>query len=124
MRTAQDVPAGRAADMLVAKLLGWRWNDESAFEPGGGMWSRHSDAWLAYFSTDMAAAWQLVESLKTPDVFCELYSGVPDPANRYHPEPVWTCRFVRDGQLLGYGSAPEPPLAICRAVIAWQGASA
>jgi hypothetical protein len=53
---------GRDLDALVAeKVMGWKWNDESAWL-GDSKWSRtHGDPWnfLPHYSTDIAAAWDI-----------------------------------------------------------------
>ena len=120
---SMTVPSGREMDAQVAHRIGWSWDECTAYQPDGGRCSMlGSDPWwwLPYYSTDEGAAWAIVRALKTPDVFFELYSGVPEPASRYESDQVWTARFVRAGQLLGYGMAKEPAEAICLAALAWK----
>lgn len=56
-------------DQLMAALLGWKWDDRSAFRPGGGRYSRMRNDpwwWLPSYSGNMSDAWELVDHLKPP----------------------------------------------------------
>ena len=59
--------AGRELDALVAeKVMGWTWDGKTAWSPTGSrLWMVRKDPywWLPYYSTDIAAAWEVVEKL-------------------------------------------------------------
>jgi hypothetical protein len=108
-----NTPAGREMDMLIAvQVMGWVLTDVSAYSPTGSAWARNvhgDDDWLEYYSTDIAAAWKLVEKLcnetgcdvvrvckRDPEIFAE-----------------WSCNFGRGFEAFGNTA----PLAICRAAL-------
>lgn len=59
----------RSLDIVVAQALGWRWNAESAWSPGGSRYARMRHRaddpwyWLPYFSRDIGSAFYVVEFL-------------------------------------------------------------
>lgn len=108
------MPAGREMDMLMIDVMGGEVIDKAIhfdvsmgiryaiqddgvwkFEPGLG--------WLWSPSTDITAAWQVVEKLKGSRGFA-LYSSVP---------AGWMANF--DG--MAVASADTAPLSICRAAL-------
>lgn len=54
---------GRDLDGIVAlKVMGWTWSGKTAWSPSGSRNDiAHGDAWLPYYSTDIAAAWEVYE---------------------------------------------------------------
>ena len=94
--------AGRELDALIAeKVMGWRlqaepytcWNlpdgDQRIYTPN--------------FSTDIAAAWRVVEKMRSPDF-------------RLNREGDWVCCF--GGTVAFCGDGDTAALAICRAALA------
>lgn len=54
-------------DKRIAKIMGWTWNDKTAYSPTGSsndMQRKDPFWWLPYYSTDIAAAWQVVKYMK------------------------------------------------------------
>lgn len=60
--------AGRELDALIAeKVMGWTWNEFTAWSPSGSrnaIQFKNDLSWLPYYSTDIAAAWEVVEKIK------------------------------------------------------------
>lgn len=63
---------GRELDALIAeKVMGWTWDEKSAWSPSGSKWSRKVPGkvildewgWLLHYSTDICAAWEVVEKM-------------------------------------------------------------
>ena len=111
------MPAGREMDALIAaNVLGWKVDDLTATSPSGSANSRtaHGDDWLEYYSTDMTAAWKVVEKLG----FSLLRSPYTDnwtAAKITDVEPVISGVEVNLGD--SEGVANSAPLAICRAAL-------
>lgn len=122
-----EMPAGRELDALVAeKVMGFvrvaddtsdyhgvRHGTEVLLPPGETLHSlrewlpRSGPIAFGYFvtqrySTDIAAAWQVVERMRNPDF-------------RLNKDGDWGCSF--GGELRFVGLAPTAPLAICRAAL-------
>jgi hypothetical protein len=100
-----NMEAGREMDALVAeKVMGYERVPD--IKPYG-----FGDAWLQHYSTDIAAAWQVVGKLENNDFWWEASNVVPnsDPI-------VYEWKFVTVGR---QGEACEftAPLAICRAAL-------
>ena len=62
--------AGRNLDALVARMVvGWTWDDVSAWAPGRSRYARNLPGreweFLPHYSTDIAAAWEVVERLRS-----------------------------------------------------------
>ena len=69
---------GRELDALVAaKVMGWSWDGRSAWSPCGSRYARTLDeritlpqtvrddeGWLPFYSTSIAAAWEVIEKLQ------------------------------------------------------------
>ncbi len=97
---------GRELDAIVAEtVFGYRlkkqhgncfWVDVDGIEPD------HSTE----FSTDIAAAWEVVEKLRS-SFFIHL---------EYQPHYGWTC-LITMGEVAVIGEAGKAPLAICLAAL-------
>ena len=97
-----NMPAGREMDALIAVAIGWVIEDVTAISPSGSKWARNvhgDDAWLPYYSTDIAAAWEVVVEFNNE---CTL--------NNVHG--IWGVHFHG-----GVGESKSAPLAICRAAL-------
>lgn len=116
MSTALDtIPAGRDLDALVAeRVMGWH----VQYTRIGDYWmgaTRHDPTWsVKEFtpSTDIAAAWLVVERMREQEWAMNLDVAEGDKLKPYD------CRlFNRDGRrrVLAYGETF--PLAICRAAL-------
>ena len=123
MTTASDLPAGRELDALVAeKVMGWTFQ---TFPEGACPEVRHwhrtspipeerSPEWAASFigacprfSTDLAAAWTVVEKLRGCDQWPEI--GATGRS--------WYCEFEGEPGVIVEGFGDTAPLAICRAAL-------
>jgi hypothetical protein len=106
-----EVKPGRELDSIVAeKVMGWKWNAESAWL-GDSKWSRtHGDPWsfLPHYSTDIADAWAVVEKLREGnDVELKtLYWG---------KKTDWWVRLNSGFDVNTF--AETAPMAICKAAI-------
>lgn len=62
-----EIKPCRELDAIIAeKVMGWRWNEQTAWSPTGSRNSRtdlpdDSWWWLPYYSADIAAAWEVME---------------------------------------------------------------
>jgi hypothetical protein len=106
--------AGVKLDELVAvKVMGWRYRDGSLAPPGRRRESAGAPpgAGVPRYSTDIAAAWQVVERLRPHADWFDL--------NRRKVKRKWACAFlpwfpvVRNREITA-GTAPH---AICRAAL-------
>lgn len=117
-----DMPAGREMDALVAeKVMGWilspaKWlvRDRKAIAiPGNPIgpktWEDLDAPGLPRYSTDIAAAWQVVEKLFAIGSFF----SVESPNNGVG----WSCGITRGRDTIEYILADSAPLAICRAAL-------
>lgn len=122
---------GRELDMLVAeRIMGCkvlratdtglsqdeyerrrRWDGGRCGCPG----TPHNDSddegcyeWLREYSTDIAAAWTVIEKLKNENNYVEVISIVGDKR--------WICRWRVNGAIYGAG-AETAPHAICLAAL-------
>lgn len=100
---------GRSLDRLVAALAGWEYKRSIGrwVEPGGAM--AHVNP--PEFSTDIAAAWQVVEKLNA-DGWGHRHSVYSPAAER----PGWAWEFAIGAKSFE-GTAETAPLAICRAAL-------
>lgn len=130
MTTASDLPAGRELDALVAeKVMGWTFQ---TFPEGACPEVRHwhrtspipeerSPEWAASFigacppfSTDIAAAWTVVEKLRSLG-FGVVIDNLPSTSGR---DVGWTVAVVGISTQDAFaGTAHTAPLAICRAAL-------
>lgn len=111
-----DLPAGRELDALVAeKVMGWRrlpdtpeWGVPPDYTTGGAL------GWRPY-STDIAAAWEVVEKLREGWLEVNLDCTAFNCANTVR------CCVTKQGQQHPpfplYADAKTAPLAICRAAL-------
>ena len=110
--------AGRELDALVAeKVMGFsEVMTHTELKPGknfmlteeGVVLDFSFERWLP--STDIAAAWEVVEKIKQPDIRVEIETPFG--------WPHWACRFYRGPDVLGGSGGETAPLAICRAALA------
>jgi len=127
------MPSEREIDALVAeKVMGWtleRYEDgrpaktpaDYADAANNDGWSWHgqpgdSEAYTWKPSTDIAAAWQVVEKMRAEGWSVQLRSNVYDP--------FWDCDAVRGYASTGIkhsGTAIEPARAICLAALRAKG---
>jgi Phage ABA sandwich domain len=125
----EGVAAGRALDALVAeRVMGWTdiRNDHYVLLDPAGVWmgrAPQSQPWdspqdkdrgislVPHYSTDIAAAWLLVECLRDEGW---LLSITPD-----EPGGGWAVQYKpKERNLHGWERADTVPLAICRAALA------
>lgn len=131
------MPAGREMDALVAEFIFyWIWipsplnteqkiivpTDKSKSDiiiPDSSAWWWGEDirALVPYYSTDIAAAWQVVEKMSRPD-----WAWIIESFNLANEDkPRWFACFWGDidGELCSDASAEADtaPLAICRAAL-------
>lgn len=120
------MPVGREMDVLVARHLyacrAWLTNDH----PSGAVWSPHPEEnrvayafVVPFFSTEIAAAWEIVEELT------ERLAASYDVPVRIFWDSEWNCQFA-----ITYGVYDDPgetahfsatgrtaPESICRAAL-------
>ena len=119
--------AGRELDALVAKHV-MEWEDISEQYPGcspkwfvpdekfarkrGG--TRILELLCPAFSTDISAAWEVVEKLRTDHIF-----SLEGEEHEKHRRNLWTARFLYEATDGGeYGAfAASAPHAICLAAL-------
>ena len=118
--TTATLVAGRALDAMVAeKVMGWQFVPASKPE-GHPRWTDGEDWFCAEktcisggsppaYSTDIAAAWQVVEELhrRFPDLTIEVGWS--------HETRQWFCQDYDEMNFGGAGSSA--PLAICLAAL-------
>ena len=128
-----DLPAGRELDALVAeKVMGWRitaWNDGEPwgnrevfppFEPINGIPAdcdciSHSEAGEPpHYSTDIAAAWEVVEKLWDEDFHVQFQLVHQVTAGKWRVE--FPTRKVPHHNYV-FAHADTASLAICRAAL-------
>ncbi len=91
----REMKAGRELDALVAeKVMGQYFRNE---------WYKLYNDTIPCYSTDISAAWKVVEKIKKEFV------GISDPLNCN----IWECSFTFKTSALG----ETAPLAICRAAL-------
>lgn len=116
-----DLPAGRELDALIAeKVMGWapvhdglnfRWAD------GGDYEKRHRYVCDWSPSTDIAAAWQVVERMDSLGWYLTI-----DRLSSGERVRFWRCewmRYTEENEKCGdcWEDADTAPLAICRAAL-------
>ena len=100
--------AGRELDALVAeKVMGWK--DVNTAWPSYGSPPESPDGWreIPAFSTDIAAAWEVVEKLSGPNVV--------DDFRLAYWGGCWRAEF--QSMIFQYCEAPTAPQAICLAAL-------
>lgn len=118
-----EMMASKKIDILIAKLMGWRWVDgtsipystfmspEDQAKSGGEVVAEPTDSAgigldnVPYYSTDIGAAWSIFDAFKEYAIEIR-NSNKPGMAS-------WTCYI---GTFLGTGETPM--MAICRAALA------
>lgn len=135
-RSTESLPAGDRTDALIAeRVFGWRWAPDG--DGGGTLWmpdGQMAALWypgdvivtssaLPHYSTDIAAAWLVVERLRSGDAARSWTFELRDNSEHGGPEE-WLARFIRYDAALDEQRAPESwtcesaaPLAICRAAL-------
>jgi hypothetical protein len=97
---------GRDLDLLVAQIMGWTWDEFSAWSPNDSRYAvREPDPldWLPHYSTDIADAWDVVEHISLIGGVCKAET------------PFWIAWIVSvDDQFVKGLSAPH---AICLAAL-------
>lgn len=109
--SSANLSAGRELDALIAeKIFGLILKDRFTGEEKpitSGMALRHMEKWhnIPYYSTDIAAAWTVVEKIKSKDraIFFELVNSV---------NYKWECQIGG-----GNAEADTAPHAICLAAL-------
>lgn len=99
------IPAGRELDHLVAMhVMGYEWKYDDQWRLWG--WQKGADNWANHFSpsTDIAAAWEVVEKQYFPEVK-KGYRGL---------DGIWMWCACFNGEWIMGKSAPE---AICKAAL-------
>lgn len=101
--------AGRELDAVVAiYVCGWIVDDWTAISPTGSRNSRNAhgdDGWLPYYSTNMDAAWQVIEA-----VWKSWFVSISISPN------LASCCLQNNG-ITRSAYAETAPLAICRAAL-------
>ena len=110
-----ECPAGPAMDAAVAEALGWHWHDGRG-TAGPSYWET-ADGDTAYIwdfepSTDIVAAWELIENLKKrrPMVTIQLDGW----------GSTWIC-WVDNNNMNQWEKGETAPLTICRAFLKANG---
>lgn len=111
-----DLPAGGELDALIAERVfpGQRWQHDDKCDATGSCWRCGGCLdWCPIpppYSTDIAAAWLVVEKLQEQGVRMDILSD-------WHGHR--TCRVARKSESLydALGWSETAPLAICRAAL-------
>lgn len=120
-----NMKAGREMDALIAiKVMGWEWkpvgdrfiNHERLTHPDGKHYGgmRYSDGEIEYtnrleeYSTNMGAAWEVVEAMEGKWFWFSLSNVVPNSGDAI----VYEAKFNQV-----YTCEETAPLAICRAAL-------
>ena len=109
--------AGRELDALVAeRVMGWtrvvRARETLWQSPKAGTWPIVASR-LPHYSTDIAAAWQVVERMRADGWVCEVFGSDTANAEGYS---VTLWRPDTSGSSVTQNATA--PLAICRAALA------
>lgn len=139
-----DLQAGRELDALVAeKVFGYEWLDEvreRKDDPYGFgptrwqgwvkagtkepifdmMWRHESGLHQPLYSTNIAAAWEVVEHLRQLDYFVAL---IVRPDKSIGPDTAYGCEVSRFFGPFCKVNGNTMPEAICRAALAAKGAT-
>lgn len=110
--------AGREMDALMAeRVMGWvRYGDHwvtTGHEPNALGCTYRWAAMTFAPSTDIAAAWEVVEKLQDHGMAMSLVFGVY----------TWECKFGDAGDVFGEARHPDASLAICHAALEAMGAN-
>lgn len=116
-----EMPAGHEMDILVTeKVIGCipcnKWTPVLRPEAG---WLKNCQCQACYpvgnpacYSTNIAAAWQVVERIIT---------GTAWECHLTHQFDGWDCLFTAPDKLDAHGVGNAAPLAICRAALGLEG---
>lgn len=113
--------ASRELDALIAeKVMDWTWRTywrpeeaRALFPPPCEGSYAMGDAYPEY-STDIAAAWLVVEKLESGGYCVHVENFPPSTPAAYR----WRAHVETAELSIGYGDADSAPLAICRAALA------
>ncbi len=131
------IKAGRGLDALVAReIMGWTRSAESDVDGVGEKPGGTAESPLPRFSTDIGAAWQLLEELQGMNYIVRLWSPNEDSTTADVPAGGWECsvwkyldrRTGRDAnprdipaqfcqEIAADGQAETAALAICLAAL-------
>lgn len=118
--TTTDLQAGAPLDMLIAeKVMGWqRWNtheDQARTKPIVRFFrpDRQHAVRAPAFSTDIAAAWEVLEHLRGQGMTI----NISTPSHVVVGDPHWTCYVWGANMLAGKARELSAPLAICAAAL-------
>ena len=102
--------AGPELDRLVAEqIMGWR-EGQDTLKLQGGMGILGEKA-LPRYSTDIAAAWEVVEALREKEFVIDILGLLEDFIVK-----IWN-ENESEGLSIAKASAEQAPLAICRAAL-------
>jgi len=110
-----ELEAGRELDALVAeKVMGWKKLNDT-----GLSWRSPDEGFsnLPYFSTDISAAWQVVEKMRETR-WIEVHSTIDGEWAAFYT-PIGTTDMNQ--AIHEYAKASTAPLAICRAALKAKG---
>jgi hypothetical protein len=125
----EAMPAGRELDALVAERIfewqriPWKHNPEQgillppgaeheANDPHVRWWGRSLIERVPFYSTDIAAAFEVVEKMHYEEFGCEIWMPNTDGL-RYR----YQAKFYPDAGRAFVGEGDTAPLAICRAAL-------
>jgi len=118
--------AGRELDALVAeKVMGWKWLERDEFNEYRHLTPNGQKIQVAVprYSTDIAAAWQIVEKIKFMQPGWEIYGLKPDHLQKFTIEYNgfgWRAGWAPvklDGNMTIEAEAEAAPHAICLAAL-------
>lgn len=126
-----EVAVGRELDALVAeRVMGCKpvWLEEKGVhwcgcEHGPGR-SPHGDGdgFIRPYSTDIGAAWEVLERISSPPAGCDADDESWTEVQVYRdPIGTWTCRIPNENDVRPdfWGHGDSAPEAIARAALAW-----
>jgi len=100
---------GPELDRLIAeRVMGWKNHEDFNFGPGGQIW-RDKRVWSP--STDIATAWEVIETLREKKFVIDILGSLEDFIVK-----IWN-ENESEGLSIAKASAEQAPLAICRAAL-------
>lgn len=110
MSKIDDMPAGRELDALVAeKVMDDPVDRQIVDQHGFEIILRRSRLVLPRYSTDISAAWKIVEHLRSRNMFVELSEmGI---------NKDWSCSFDGEDGKTVHAEGDTAPMAICMAAL-------
>ena len=119
MTDIDTLQAGPELDALVAeKVMGWAFADGCWNEPSGPRRAHPRSVYnhFPYYSTDIAAAWEVIEKLPGPGIaLFKTYNGGWQARTKVCNYPG--SMHVIENDCCIFSDAPTAPLAICRAAL-------